>query len=626
MQFSAKERPFRRKFAKMNPERRQIELLAPARNAQVAIEAIRHGADAVYMGASHFGARAQAGNSLDDIASVCEFAHQFNARVYATVNTIVYDHELKQVERLTHDLYQRGVDALIVQDMALLRLDLPPIALHASTQCDIRTPEKARFLEALGFSQLVLARELSLSEINAIHRTVNVPLEAFVHGALCVCYSGRCQASQAIMGRSANRGECAQVCRLPFDLEDERGSKLMTGKHLLSLRDMNQSGHIAEMLNAGVSSFKIEGRLKDVTYVKNVVAYYRQAIDRELKVHPDCYCRSSVGTSTYTFEPVLERSFNRSFTSYFIEGHPAPASLRMASIDTPKSLGEFLGHVRQVKGHVLQLDNPTKLVNGDGLGFMGADGVFTGVRVNEVHGQDIVANAPVCITPGTVVYRTHDKAMTDVLTRPSADRRIRVDVVLEQVGDQLRLTLTDERGHCVAHAIPVQSLDVARTPQDERQRSELAKLGSTIYEVGKCTVLGDRFIPASLLAQLRRETVECLNQAHRESWGREERKKEQKDEPCFATHLESADNVANHLAEQLYREHGVEQIEPAIEVHPKKETEVMVTRYCIRRELGACRRSSGAHKLPERLYLRTAGTLLSVECDCSRCEMHLRIV
>ena len=293
-----------------------IELLAPARDADIAIAAIQHGADAVYMGASHHGARADATNTLDDVPRACDYAHQFGARIYATVNTLVYDNELAEVERLIHDLYRIGVDALIVQDLALLRMDLPPIPLHASTQCDIRTPEKARFLEALGFSQLVMARELTLDEIADIRRVTSVPLEAFVHGALCVSYSGRCAISQVLKGRSANRGECAQLCRLPYDLVDGQGRTLVEAKHLLSLRDMARHDRLEQMMTAGITSFKIEGRLKDMSYVKNVVAYYRRAIDKIIVRQPERYQRSSFGQVELSFEPAIEKSFNRGFTHY----------------------------------------------------------------------------------------------------------------------------------------------------------------------------------------------------------------------------------------------------------------------------------------------------------------------
>ena len=332
---------------------RELELLAPAGNADIAIEAILHGADAVYIGPPTHGARKAAANSLEDIKKVVSFAHQFGAKVYCTVNTIIYENELTEVESLIRKLYIIGVDALIVQDMGILRMDIPPIALHASTQCDTRTPEKAKFLEDVGFSQLVLARELTLNEIKKIHDTVDVPLECFIHGALCVSYSGRCHASQATKGRSANRGACAQICRLPFNLTDSRGRVLQKNKHLLSLKDFNLSDNLEELIQVGVSSFKIEGRLKEVGYVKNVVAYYRQKIDEIIRKYPDKYRRSSYGKSTIDFIPQLDKSFNRGFTTYFLNDR-RPANI--SSPDTPKSMGEIITDINQLN-------------NGDGISY-----------------------------------------------------------------------------------------------------------------------------------------------------------------------------------------------------------------------------------------------------------------
>ena len=614
-------------------KKRTIELLAPARDAEVAIEAVRHGADAVYMGATRFGARAQAGNTVGDIARVCDFAHQYDARVYATVNTLVYDHELTECEQLIHALCRAGVDALIVQDLGILRLDIPPIALHASTQCDLRTPAKARFLAALGFSQLVMARELTLAEIAAIHQAVDVPLEAFVHGALCVCYSGRCQASQALMGRSANRGECAQVCRLPFDLEDENGRRLIAGRHLLSLRDLNLGSRVEQMVEAGVSSFKIEGRLKDVGYVKNVVAHYRQVLDDVIARHPETLRRASSGTSQFTFTPDVARSFNRSLTTYFIDGHQLANGHAMASTITPKSVGEPLGRAMAVQGRTLRLDTSKRIVAGDGLGYMGSDGTFDGVRVNRVESEDIYLATPAAIPVGTQVWRTHDKAMSDALGRCSAERRVAVDATLGVRGGRLVLELTDERGCRVTHAVDTPPLMSARQPQHKRQQAELGKLGTTIYRLRKADVPGQLFIPASLLSQLRRETIELLNRAHRATRQVDRRRNEDHTAPCHATHLASTDNVANHLAEQLYREHGATAIAPALETqnttHEKREASrepVMHTRYCLRRELGACRRDQAASRvLPERLFQRTGSTRLAIECDCQSCEMRITI-
>ncbi|MBR5101735.1 MAG: U32 family peptidase, partial [Muribaculaceae bacterium] len=355
---------------------RDIELLAPAKNAEIGIEAIRHGADAVYMGAAHHGARASAGNSIADIARVVDYAHRFHAKVYVTVNTLVYDNELSDVEQLVRELYKIGVDAIIVQDLALLRLDIPPIALHASTQCDIRSVEKAKFYESLGFSQLVLPREFTREEIMAVAGSLNVPIESFVHGALCVCYSGRCQLSQYVKGRSANRGECAQMCRLAYDLEDEQGNKMLRNKHLLSLRDLNMSRQLREMIDTGVSSFKIEGRLKDIDYVKNVVAYYSRAIDRVISGMPECR-RASQGAVRLDFVPDLQKSFNRSFTTYFFDERK-PQRASMASIQTPKSIGEPIGKFTAVKGKTAVISTSATIANGDGLSFFNAEKDFCG--------------------------------------------------------------------------------------------------------------------------------------------------------------------------------------------------------------------------------------------------------
>ncbi|MBR5087589.1 MAG: U32 family peptidase [Muribaculaceae bacterium] len=608
---------------------RKIELLAPAKDATIGIEAIKHGADAVYIGANAFGARSQAGNDINDIKRLVDFAHQYEARIYCTVNTIVYDHELNDVERMIHKLYNAGVDAIIVQDMALLRLDLPPIALHASTQCDIRTPEKATFLEKMGFSQLVLARELSLDEIEEISNKVKVPLEGFCHGALCVSYSGRCQISQALRGRSANRGECAQFCRLSYDLEDENGNKLMKSKHLLSLRDFNTSDSLEQMIDAGISSFKIEGRLKDVDYVKNVVAYYKNALD-QIIISRDDLARSSFGTSTLSFAPVLEKSFNRSFTHYYINGRHPNNGTSMASIHTPKSQGEYLGKVVSVKGNTLTLDSTTPLANGDGLSYIDSDGNYDGFRVNKVIGNQILIKDSCSIQSGDRVYRTFDKAFNDILSKPSAYRRIDIDLTMWSIGRQLCLKASDERGSSVVHSITLnEELEVALKPQKERQKQVLSKLGDTIFTVHSCEIKGDYFIPVSIIAQLRRETIDLLERSHRMAYQRELRKPETRNTIFPYKTLESADNVANHIAEQFYKEHGVDSFVPAIECDEMPTLEnhpVMTTRYCLRRELGACLKEKNTkQKLPSPLFLRNGKTLLQVNCNCSRCEMTITI-
>lgn len=604
-----------------------IELLAPARDADIAIAAIQHGADAVYMGASHHGARADATNTLDDVRRACDYAHQFGARIYATVNTLVYDNELDEVERLIHDLYRIGVDALIVQDLALLRMDLPPIPLHASTQCDIRTPEKARFLEALGFSQLVMARELTLEEIADIRRVTSVPLEAFVHGALCVSYSGRCAISQVLKGRSANRGECAQLCRLPYDLVDGQGRTLVEAKHLLSLRDMARHDRLEQMMAAGITSFKIEGRLKDMSYVKNVVAYYRRAIDKIIVRQPERYQRSSFGQMELSFEPAIEKSFNRGFTHYFLDERRPADGTAIASIDTPKSQGEPLGRVVRCNGNALTIDTRSHLANGDGLSYYDVQDTFTGTRVNRVlDGGTVLLRERAAIPRGTLIYRTADKAFNDVLAKPSATRTIGVNAKLRYSGGMLVLTLDDERGNHVTHTMPCE-LQPASKPQGDRQIAELGKLGGTIYRLQEAQVQGDVFIPASLLSQLRRETVELLDRAQSITRHEDKRRKEDKSFPCPVMALTPADNVANRLAEAVYRDHGVTSITPALEVGTPatSSTPLMHTRYCLRRQLGACLKDKNASNLPRDLYLKTGNTLLKVTCDCKRCEMLLTL-
>ncbi len=608
--------------------KQQIELLAPAKNAYIGIEAIKHGADAVYIGATAFGARAQAGNDIDSIKRLTDFAHQFDARIYCTVNTIVYDNELHDVEQMIKELYYAGVDALIVQDMALLRLDIPPIALHASTQCDIRTPEKALFLEKMGFAQLVLARELTLEEIKGISSSVKVPLEGFCHGALCVSYSGRCQISQALKNRSANRGECAQFCRLSYDLEDAQGNKLMKSKHLLSLRDFNASDHLKQMIDAGISSFKIEGRLKDVDYVKNVVAYYRQALDKII-INDGTLKRSSSGSSSLTFEPSLAKSFNRSFTHYFIDGRHPKNGMKMASIHTPKSQGEYLGKVLAAGGNRITLDTSTPLANGDGLSFIDSNGNYDGVRVNKAAGNRIFLKESCGMKRGDKVYRTHDKAFNDLLSKPSAKRSIDVDFTMWIAGSRLCLKASDERGSSVVHSIMLEDEpQKALKPQAERQREVLSKLGDTIFTLRSCEIKGDFFIPVSVIAQLRRETIALLERSHRIAYCRDLRQSEDKNATFPYQNLASADNVANHIASHFYREHGATSIEPAIECksgNTEKDTVVMTTRYCLRRELGACLKEKGSSKLPSPLSLRNGKTLLKVNCDCSRCEMTITL-
>ena len=603
-------------------KKRCIELLAPARDANVALQAIKCGADAVYMGAENFGARASAGNSVEDIAQVVEFAHKYGARVYVTINTIIFDNELDTVEQLIWRLYEVGVDALIVQDMSLLRMKLPPIELHASTQCDTRDVAKARFLQEIGFSQIVVARELSLKEINEIYKGIDVPIEAFVHGALCVSYSGDCQASCIAMGRSANRGECAQMCRLPYTLYDSAGNVLIADKHLLSLRDMNRSDYIKEMLEAGVSSFKIEGRLKDVGYVKNIVAYYRNKIDKVISQNPERYCRASYGKSILNFEPSPEKSFNRGFTSYFLNGKHSS----IASIDTPKSIGARVAVVKHCRGNELVVALEETLSNGDGLGYFNSKGEFCGFRLNRISGNKLYPASKVDLKVGTVLYRNSDKAWIDKMhDEVGVSRVIELKMHLQQHDGKLILTVEDERG-CKVDAVFDASYDIAQTPQEEARKRVLQKLGNTIYKVASIKDdWGNVFIPASKLTDLRRKAIDALDEQWKNIDRRNHRRMENAN--CMlpqGNKLSYHDNVANRLAEEFYRQHGATTIEHAVEVDRKaagREIVVMTTRYCLRREMGYCLKTSQGARWKSPLHITSANHRFRLDFDCSKCEM-----
>lgn len=584
---------------------RELELLAPAGNLEIAMQAILHGADAVYMGASSHGARQNAANSIDDIRRTVDFAHIYRAKVYVTVNTIVYESELKQVERLITELYHAGVDAIIVQDMGILRMDIPPIQLHASTQCDIRTPEKARFLQDVGFSQLVLPRELSLQEIRTIVEAVNVPVECFIHGALCVSYSGRCHASQTTCGRSANRGACAQICRLPYTLTDANGKIICKDKHLLSLRDFNTSDILPEIVKAGASSFKIEGRLKEVAYVKNVVAYYRQILDNIIAENPDMYRRSSCGTSEISFKPNLFKSFNRGFTHYFLTERRPRA---ITSPDTPKSIGEPIEDIRQLN-------------NGDGISFFNSKGIYSGALVNGIKGNHIITARPANIPKGAQINRTFDRIWDKTMQSETATRKIGVSFHLDDAG----LTATDERG-CMVRLPLETTRDTARKEMD--YSPIFAKLGNTPYRLIKFESSLDKtvFIPAGEMTQMRRDAIEALNNANLTTYPYQYRDTENKETRYMTTRLDYRDNVANPLAERFYREHGVKAIQPALEVSnttDKSSIRVMTTRHCILRELGLCKKEKGLGRYAEPLSISSGKNKFTLKFNCKDCEMNV---
>ena len=601
-------------------KQRPIELLAPAKNLECGIEAINHGADAVYIGAPRFGARAAAGNSLADIEALVQYAHLYNVRIYVTVNTILRDDELKETEAMIWDLYRVGVDALIVQDMGLTQLNLPPIPLHASTQMDNRTVEKVRFLADAGFWQVVLARELSVNEISRIHAACpDTLLEVFIHGALCVSYSGQCYVSEACFGRSANRGECAQFCRLQFDMTDADGKVIEKGKHLLSLKDMNQSDNLEELLDAGASSLKIEGRLKDVSYVKNVTAYYRQKLDALFKRRKE-YVRASSGSVKLAFRPQLDKSFSRGFTDYFAHGR----NPGIFSFNTPKSLGEEVGTVKEIRGNYLTVAGVKAFSNGDGLCYIDAQGRLQGFRVNRVENNKLFPQEMPRIKPKTVLYRNFDQEFDRIMQKKSAERKLTVDVSLAENNFGFTLTMCDEDGNSVSMALS-KNKELARTPQHDNLINQLGKLENTPFVPRNIEVdLSENwFIPSSELAELRRVTVEKLLSLRRINYHRELWRMPETEHPYPQKELTYLGNVMNKEAAAFYQKHGVEKIAPAFEVEHPEGAALMFCKHCLRYSMGWC---PVHHKVKspyrEPYYLVSGdGKKFRLQFDCRNCQM-----
>ncbi len=604
---------------------RKIELLAPAKNLECGLEAINHGADAVYIGAPKFGARSAAGNSLDDIQTLVKHAHLYNARIYVTVNTILKEEELLETEKMIWELYGMGVDALIVQDMGITGLNLPPIPLHASTQTDNRTSDKVKFLANAGFRQVVLARELSLKEIDRIHReNPDVALEAFVHGALCVSYSGQCYVSEACFGRSANRGECAQFCRLSFNMVDADNQVMVSNKHLLSLKDMNQLSQLEALIDAGVSSFKIEGRLKDVSYVKNVTAAYRQKLDEILNRRPDLI-KASSGTCYFDFKPQLDKSFSRGFTHYFVNGRDRD----IASFDTPKSLGEEMGTVKEIRGNYLTVAGLKSFNNGDGVCYLDEKGTLQGFRINRVDGNKLFLQEMPEIKQRTVLYRNYDQEFEKILSRESAKRKIAVELLLEDHVFGFSLTLTDEDRNLVTLALP-RDKELARSPQTKNLEEQLAKLGNTPFEAIKVEVrFSDNwFIPVSALADLRRKAVDELLTLRSINYKREVSVWKSTSHAYPQTELTYLGNVMNSKAHSFYAAHGVKNIAPAFEKQPVEDAVLMFCKHCLRFSMGWCPvHQKGRSPYKEPYYLVSSdGKRFRLSFDCKNCQMKVSAV
>ena len=586
-----------------------LELLAPAKNLACGIAAIDHGADAVYIGAPKFGARAAVGNSIDDIRQLCEYAHQFDAKIYVTLNTIVYDDELEQVRGLIDELAAIGVDAVLVQDMGLLQfMDGKPFEIHASTQTDNRTADKVRWLKQLGFSRAVLARELSAEEIAEIHREVpDIELEVFVHGALCVSYSGICYASQHCFQRSANRGECAQFCRMRFSLVDAEGTEVEHERYLLSLKDMNQSDNLEKLIEAGAVSFKIEGRLKDVAYVKNVTAAYSERLNAYIRKHPEEYCRASKGRCEYTFTPNLNRTFNRGYTTYFVNGRQPD----IASFDTPKAVGEFVGRVKEIRNDSFNVAGTASFANGDGLCFLNSDRQFEGFRANRVAGNRIFPfKMPAGLRPGMALYRNNDQEFERILSKPSATRKIAISIALRAVDDGFELSANGVTVHFDAEHQLAQ-----KSPRENIVR-QLSKLGDTIYECAEVVVPDNFnfFIPNSQLSDMRRQLIDAMGQAKREV------KQARVGKNPGVKELSYQNNISNHQSAAFYGTNELTAYELKGGDGP-----IMQCRHCLRYSLGYCVKRGGKRptwREPLSLVLGD-GRRFRLEFDCQHCQMNV---
>ncbi|MCD6664551.1 MAG: U32 family peptidase, partial [Hydrogenophaga sp.] len=627
----------------------QLELLAPARDAEIGIEAVNHGADAVYIGGPGFGARATADNSVQDIARLVQHAHRFNSRIFVTMNTILRDDELEPARKLAWQLYDAGVDALIIQDMGLLEIDLPPIQLHASTQTDIRTPEKARFLQDAGLSQIVLARELTLQQIAAIDAALgpkDAPgraiLEFFVHGALCVAYSGQCYISHAHTGRSANRGDCSQACRLPYEVKDSQGRIVAHDKHVLSMKDNNQSDNLRQIIDAGVRSFKIEGRYKDMAYVKNITAHYRVLLDDILAERPEL-ARASSGECTFFFRPDPDQNFNREFTDYFVNGRKED----IGAFDTPKNPGRPIGYVTATGANFveLQTDDPATVIhNGDGLCYLDLQKELVGLQINRAEAVNkkglwrVFPKDPMegfkDLRKGVQVNRNRDMDWVRGLEKKSAERRIGAWLRLEESANGLTLTVTDEDGHSGQATLPGPLQDAKDPNQAEnRLRENLSRLGDTLFQPldVALNLNGPRFVPASQLNALRRDAVERLEATRAAAWHRLPRAKPvEPPVPYPEDTLSYLANVFNHKARDFYAKHGVKVIAAAYESHEEEgEVSLMITKHCVRFSLSLCPKQAkgvtgvqGTVKA-EPMQLINGKEKLTLRFDCKPCEMHV---
>jgi collagenase-like PrtC family protease len=607
--------------------RKKIEILAPAKNLYQGMAAVNAGADAVYIGAHMFGARTNATNSVDDIAEMVKYAHLFKAKVFVTVNTILYDNELDSCRQLIWDLYNIGVDALIIQDMGILEMDLPPILLHASTQANNRDANHVKFLAEAGIQRVVLARELNLDQILEIHEASGVELEFFVTGALCVSFSGNCYMSVANGERSANRGSCAQNCRLPYQLIDGTGTTLIENSHLLSIKDLDLSDELPNLIKAGVSSFKIEGRLKDIVYVKNNTSYLRKKLDGFLEAHADTFEKASSGRTFYQFEPELDRSFNRGYTDYFVNQRHA----KIGSWESPKSKGQYIGKLLEIKANGYLIENYESLNNGDGLHFINEQGEADGLQVNIIVNDLVVPNELKRIPVGTDIYRNLDAEFTRMLENEnSAVRKIGVKMRFEETESGFRLHVVDEDGHESTADLETPKEPAKNTEGlEENIKKNLAKTGNTPFIVDELELelTQNWFLPISKINEVRRTALEQLAEIRVRDYHREELPMVKTEHPYPVKSLDFTYNVSNKLARAFYKRHGVTEIEKAFELQwdPGK-SRVMVTKYCVKYELGKCpryQRETMGTKLAEPLTLKHGEVEYKLKFNCKPCEMEI---
>lgn len=602
---------------------RSLELLSPAKNLEQGIAAINHGADALYVGAPRFGAREGATNTLEDVESLVRYAHRYHSKVFVVMNTIVYEDELIEAERMAKWAYNAGADALIVQDMAFMEMNLPPIALHASTQTNNVSIEKVKFLENVGFERVILARELSLSQITAISQNTNVELEAFVHGALCVSYSGQCYLSESIVGRSANRGACSQPCRSAYNLIDEQGKTYLKGKHLLSLKDFSMQHSLRELADAGVSSFKIEGRLKNIDYVKNITALYRKELDAILEDHPADYQKASSGKAYFGFTPDASKSFNRGFTSYFAHNRPED----LTGFHTAKATGAPIGKVTSIGSSFFVIDGQTPLSNGDGVCFIAKNGTLVGTNINVVEGSKIYPSKMEGITKGVQIFRNYDHQFSRQLDGGSTQRLVDAAISFQYDGKQVTIVASDEDG-CTAQLTISQAFDLAQKEDKATGniRQQLGKSGSTLFNVNHVDVSFTEapFIPISQLNSFRRDILEALEQQRTRLLPRRSSSIIPNSIPYPEQALSYAGNVVNSLARKFYERHGVSTIDDGFELTHAAGANLMTTKYCIRYELGACLKTKDGNKLPSNLFLENNGKKFRLIFDCKKCQMMVR--